>query len=106
MCESGCPSSESTFMLNKGTDLDFSFNWPDGEEGNADLTGYTVTASDVDPRLLPYLTLTLTDPSTGLITGRVEWSDELPMNGAAQFRVKISQGANDTTTNLLRVMYQ
>lgn len=95
-----------TFYVNRGTDLNFSFNWPDGAGGNADLTGFTVAAFDVNPRLAPYLTITLTDPLEGLITGRVEWNDSLPANGSADFRIRITQGSNDTSTNLLKVVYQ
>ena len=95
-----------TFYVNRGTDLNFSFNWPDGNGGNANLTGYTVSAMDVNPRLVPYLTVTLTDPPTGLISGRIEWNDSLPANGSVEFRIKITQGVNDTSTNLLKVVYQ
>lgn len=95
-----------TFIVNRGTDLTFSFNWPNGSGGNADLTGFTVSAFEVHPLLAPHLTLTLTTPATGLISGRVEWADTLPMGRVASFRVRITQGANDTTTNPLWVDYK
>ncbi len=94
-----------TFIVNRGSDLTFSFNWPNGAGGNADLTGFTVAAFEAHPALAPHLALTLANPATGLITGRVEWSDSLPMGRIASFRVRITQGQNDTTTSPLWVQY-
>jgi hypothetical protein len=95
-----------TFYVNRGTDLIFSFNWPDGAGGNANLTGFTVSAFGADPYLEPYLTVTLANPATGLINGRVEWNNSFPESGPLGFRVRVTQGSNDTTTNLLKVVYQ
>ena len=94
-----------TFYVNKGTDLTFSFNWPNGSGGNADLTGFTVSGYDVEYYLEPYLTLTLTNPSQGLITGRIEWNEALPEGRYVYFRVRIKQGEEDVTTNRIWVQY-
>ena len=94
-----------TFTVNRGTDLAFSFNWPNGAGGNANLTGFTVAGFEVTPAAAAYLTLTLTNPATGLITGRLEWNDALPGGRVVNFRVRISQGANDTATNPIWVEY-
>jgi len=90
-----------TFILNRGSDLNFSFNWKDSAGANVNLTGYTVSLRDVSASILPYLTVELTTAASGLITGRLEWNDTLASGRNHYFRVKITSGANDYTTNLL-----
>ena len=95
----------STFPVNKGSDLEFSFNWPDGSGGNANLTGYTAEAFGVNSLLFANTTVTLTTPATGLITVHIEWSDLINTQSPLGFRVKISLGTVDKTTNELFVVY-
>lgn len=88
-----------TFTLNRGSDLDFTFHWPNPDGSNADLTGYSVTPYDESSVLTGLITLTITDPATGLITGRVEWSDSIPDGRSCRFRVRVSIGQNQKTTS-------
>ena len=95
-----------TFLINWGSDLTAVFNWPDGSGGDADLTGWTVDAIDVHPALVGFLTVTLTDPPTGEITISVQWDDTMPYGRVMRFRVRISLGGQEATTNRLWVKVQ
>lgn len=94
------------FELNRGSDLTTTFNWPDGAGGNADLTGYTVTIFEPAPALADYITATITDEATGLISIRVEWSDTFKTGQLMRFRVQISLGTEQQSTNELGVVYK
>lgn len=95
-----------TFTVNAGSDLSFSFQWPNGLGGFADLTGWTVDAVDVHSALEPVLSVTLVEPATGTIAVRIDWADTLPMGRVASFRLRIAQGGNEATSNQLWIKYQ
>lgn len=100
--------SDSTFRVNRGSDLTFSYNHPDGAGGNADLTGWTVSIFEPSSFIADAITATLEDPASGLIQIRVDW--ELITNTkveAHSFRVLIDNGAGEQqSTNKLTVVYQ
>lgn len=91
-----------TIVINYGSDLNFTFNWPDGGGGNADLTGYTVALTDLSHAWLSdYVTSEVTDEGVGLITIDLQWHDKMPMGRVMHFRIAISQSGYDITTNRL-----
>lgn len=96
----------NTFYVNRGSDLEFTFNWPDGAGGNADLTGYTVTSFEPDAALADQTTVTLTDPATGEITVRIEWLDEQKTGVNMPLRLQISSGEEQQSTNMMNVVYK
>jgi hypothetical protein len=98
--------SNNKFERNRGSDLSFSFNWPDGAGGNADLTGYTVAIFEPAAALADYITATITDAATGLIAVRVEWSDTFRTGQLMRFRLQISQGTEQQSTNEMGVIYK
>jgi hypothetical protein len=91
---------------NRGSDVDFSLVWKDSDNDPADLHDYTVQALDVTPELAPYLTVTITDPANGVITGRIEWDASLLAGVNYRFRVQVTLGTEDDATNLIEVTYQ
>lgn len=96
----------SLFKVNRGSDLQFLLQWPDGP-GTADLTGYAVNLFEPDSKLDGLITATLTDPATGSIRVRVEWDDALPTAEPMTFRLQIDNGAGEQqSTNLLAVTYE
>ena len=95
----------STFAVNRGSDLTFEMNWPDGPSANADLTGHTVSIFEPDHRIEGLVSATLTDPANGAIRIRVEWADGLPSNTPLRFRLMTASGAENQTTNQLAVEY-
>lgn len=94
---------KDTFIINRGSDLVFQFNWKDGDGENVDLTGYTLFLRDVSASFIPYLTAGITTPEEGLISGRVEWDNSIEKGRVHHFRIGIRQGTNDYTTNLVWV---
>lgn len=96
----------SNFYQNRGSDLEFYLNWPDGAGGYADLTGWTVTAFEADAEFVPNLTVSLVDPATGLISARVEWDDSFEPKRSYVFRIQIINGNEHQATNALTVVYQ
>lgn len=100
----------SQITINKGSDLNFEIRWknPDGTPYN--LTGYTISGYDETPDLT--LSFTVDDPLTGIILGRLEWSDVYVNTkynrnpSLISFRVKISNGSDDTTTPKINVYIQ
>ena len=99
-------SEKNTFEVNRGSDLDFSFNWPNGLGGNLNLTGYTVDAYEAHPALQGLLSLRLTTPEQGLITGLIDWNENLPSEQQMSFRIRITNAGRSLTTNLLKVVYK
>jgi hypothetical protein len=91
---------------NRGSDVDFSLVWKDSDNLPADLFGYTVQVLDVTPELTPYLTVSITDPANGVITGRIEWDASLLAGVNYRFRVQVTLGTEDDATNLIEVTYQ
>jgi hypothetical protein len=91
---------------NRGSDVDFTLVWKDSDNLPADLFGYTVQVLDVTPELAPYLTVTITDPANGGITGRIEWDASLLAGVNYRFRVQVTLGTEDDATNLIEVTYQ
>ena len=98
----------NTFILNEGSDFSFTFNWPNGSGGNANLTGFTVEVFDIPTSLAPFVTSQITTPSTGLIATTVTWNPKLSFGSPKlSFRIRIvSPSGVKTSTNLLSVVYQ
>lgn len=94
------------FTVNKGSDLTFQFNWPDGAGGNMDLTGYVVDLYDVSDKIRSDSTAVLTDATTGLITVSIPWVDTIFAGTEQSFRVRITLGDTTTTTSQMKVIYQ
>lgn len=97
--------SENVFEVFAGSDLPFSFNWPDGAGGNADLTGYTVSKYRVNAAIDANTTVTLTNPATGEISVRIEWDESYSLGEHYEFRVLISIGTDQRSTEEMRVIY-
>ncbi len=91
------------FNINAGSDLQFTFNWPNGAGGNANLTGYTAVAFRPDLTILGNLTVTLTDPATGLITCIMQWDDRYAEGDEFSFAVQISNGTYQNATDRITV---
>lgn len=91
---------------NRGSDVTFTLAWKDSANLPADLFGYTVQTLDVTPELLPYLTVTISDPANGVIVGRIEWNAALLAGVNYRFRVQVTLGTEDDATNLIEVTYQ
>jgi hypothetical protein len=93
--------------VNRGTDFVLSWNWKETDgTTNANLTGYAIQTMDVTPAIADDLSVEITTPATGLITARIEWNDDFVAGTSYYFRVQISSGGNDTSSNLFQVVYR
>jgi hypothetical protein len=99
-------SNKSVFELNLGSDLTQKWHWDNGEGGNADLTGYSIEVFKPDAAIEPYITATITDAATGEITLRVEYADTFRVGQKMKFRLRISMGSEQQSTNELGVIYK
>lgn len=65
--------ADDTFILNHGGDFNWSFNWPDGAGGSANLTGYTVELYDAHADVASRATVTITNAAAGTIQMSLPW---------------------------------
>lgn len=93
-------------FINRGSDLDFRLTWKDALGAPLDLGESTVTAFEPHPLLAEMLSLSITDAPAGVITGRIEWSDDFPTGRYMTFRVRISANGTDTSTQIIRVVVE
>lgn len=92
------------YRANRGSDIDFSFVWPNTEGGPLDLTGFQILTMDVSPTIAPYLTVSSPDPGNGVIRVQLQWD----MSFTRRFynlRIWLKDGDDDVTTNLVRIIY-
>ena len=80
----------SSLTINKGSDLTFSFVWPDEDGEPIDLTGYTADFFELHPALLDNLTVGITDPENGELTISMDWVNGMPYGNSMFFRVRIT----------------
>ncbi len=97
---------QSQILANRGSDVVFSFNWVDEDDVNVDLAGWSIDAMDVSAAIVSLLTVEITTPATGLISGRIEWSDALEAGVSYVFRIQLTFGSEDRSTSLIEVVYQ
>lgn len=93
-------------LVNRGSDVDFSFTWTDTAGDAVDLFDWSIDTMDVDSRIDSYLTVSISDPANGIISGRVEWNDSLEAGVGYRFRIQITEDTEDQATNLIEVLYQ
>jgi hypothetical protein len=87
----------SALLVNKGSDLNFKITWPEGT-GRKNLTNYIVELYDHTEGLDQHLTLTITDPNNGEITGRLNWNESFAMGRNFKFRVRINLAGETSST--------
>lgn len=93
------------FHANRGSNIDFSFVWPNTEGGPLDLTGFQILKMDVDAGLAPYLTVTSPSPGTGVIRVQIAWNSALTKR-TYSFRIRLTYEDDNVSTNLVRIVYR
>jgi hypothetical protein len=90
---------------NRGSDVTFSFIWPDIEGNPLDLTGWTLGLFEASSELDELVEVSSDAPEDGIVLVRIEWDDALlPKNNYA-LRIKATSGSDQITTNLIQVAY-
>ena len=85
------------FPLVKGSDLDFTVAWGDGAGGLANLTGYSAAIYDPHAALAGFVTIAITAPLTGGLTGRINWSDGFLPGRQMSFAIRLTAPDGITT---------
>lgn len=93
-------------VANRGSDIEFTFNWTTTAGENANLTGWAIGVMDVSAVIANFLTATITTAASGLITVRITWDDAFEVETEYYFRIQITSGADSESTNLIGVTYQ
>lgn len=83
-----------TFEANKGSDISFRLVW--GQDGTLD--GATVAAYDFHPVLDGKIDLAVTDSANRIISGSIQWDETFGTGKTLYFRVRVSFGSDDKTT--------
>ena len=91
---------------NRGSDVPFRLVVPDSNNDPAPLFDYTLQLLDVSPEIAPYLTAAITDPANGLVEGRIEWNASLLAGVNYRFRIQVTLGTEDQSTQLIEVTYR
>jgi len=77
---------------NRGSDLEFSFIWPDIEGEPLDLTGWTLGVFENSSELDDLIEVSTDDPESGTVLVRVEWDAALLVKNNYSLRVKAVSG--------------
>ena len=74
----------------RGSDGSFEFNWPSGDGGNLDLTGWTIHVFEASPGTASYIDAQIVTPSEGLVAVGVKWIDAIRTD-TIKFRLQLSR---------------
>jgi hypothetical protein len=95
-------TTSDTFILHRGSDFRESLIWPDGNGGAANLTGFTVDATDVQADLQALLQVTSPMLSSGVINFGFDWVPTIKDGRRMYFRLRVTDPTGfDQTTNRL-----
>ncbi len=76
--------------LFRGGSIVFTFAWPDGEGGGANLTGWSLEVFEAHPLLVPHVTAQIVDHATGLVRGQILWAATMLDGAIMAFRLRIT----------------
>lgn len=96
---------ETIYTINRGSDLDFVLQWPDNDGNPMDLTGWSVSVFEPSNGIADHVSALIVDAETGTIQVRIEWQDGNKGRGGT-FRLQVSQGTENASTNTQRVVYE
>lgn len=100
--------ADDTFILMHGSDFLWSFAWPDGAGGAANLIGYTVSFHDAHPDVVLRATVTITNAALGLIQMSMPWiGPHMTRGDWLNFSILlVSSSGTRRTTNQLKIDIQ
>lgn len=87
----------STIPLNRGSDLTFQGTYRDNAGTALDLTGYSIAVYDPSP-WASGMALEWVDASVGSFSGRLEWSESIPLGRRTSFRIRIAISGTDLSS--------
>lgn len=91
-------SNDPVIVINRGSDLTFETVWTDAAGEPLDLAGAAVAVYEPHTAISGRITLAISDATGGVISGRVEWADAMPLGRIMSFRLRLTRDGNDTST--------
>jgi len=88
---------------NQGSDVNIEFEWP---VNSGDLTGWVADVYQADPIIIGTLMVEVTNSAANLITISLPWSNDFLVKKVYSFRLKITNGVDQFTTNEIRLYYR
>jgi len=98
--------SRTNYIVNRGTDFVLSFTWKDTDNNPQDLTGWDISLMDVSVEIEDYIEAEIVDAIDGVVSVRIEWDESFSLGVAYLFRVQVTSGLENVSTNLQEVVYQ
>jgi hypothetical protein len=92
--------------INRGSDWEDIVPLKNADGTPFDLLNWTPSIYDASSQLTGLISLTVMDEASGLVKIRIEWSETLQVGVMYQFRVRLFNDPDDTTTNAIGVIYQ
>lgn len=86
------------FTINRGSDLRATMNFSDATGAPVDLTGYTVAIYEPHPAIADHLSAQIIDAAAGEVTLTTQWADAMPTGRIMHFRVRVTAGEDDVST--------
>lgn len=94
------------FTINRGSDLRATMNFSDATGAPVDLTGYTVAIYEPHPAIADHLTAQITDAVAGEVTLAMQWADTMLSGRVMNFRVRVTAGEDDVSTQRFWVVVE
>lgn len=94
------------FTINRGSDLRATMTFADAAGAPVDLTGYTVAIYEPHPAIADHLTAQITDAAAGKVTLTMQWADAMPTGRIMHFRVRVTAGEDDVSTQRFWVVVE
>ncbi len=94
------------FTINRGSDLRARMTFADAAGAPVDLTGYTVAIYEPHPAIADHLSAQITDAAAGEVTLTMQWADAMPTGRIMHFRVRVTAGGDDVSTQRFWVVVE
>lgn len=88
----------------RGSDVTMTVTIPT-TDGPFDLTGWTVSIFEPNPRLVGAVTIVNIEPIDGKVTLKIEWVDKLPIATVHSVRLRLTSGTSDVAIPEITVGY-
>jgi hypothetical protein len=87
----------SEITINRGSDLTFTGVWRDQAGAPLNLTGWQIAVFEPHPSVAA-MTVEWVNAAVGSYIARLQWNDAIPSGRVANFRLRVSQGADDRSS--------
>jgi hypothetical protein len=89
----------------RGSDVAMTVRIPTTDNSPFDLTGWTVSIFEPNPRLAGAVTIVNIEPIEGKVTLKIEWVEKLPVATVHSVRLRLTSGTSDVAIPEITVGY-